>query len=84
MLLHQKKTPILTGLPAQAFHSILEREVIERSEFASYYEAKETIRRFITYYNQSRLHRSIGFITPQQKREKAMVCDKTIHEEVSN
>ncbi|KAA6438756.1 IS3 family transposase [Dyadobacter flavalbus] len=68
----------------EAFHSILESEVIERSEFASYYETKETIQRFITHYNQSRLHRSIGFITPQQKWEKAMVCDKTIHEEVSN
>ena len=68
----------------EAFHSILEREVIERNEFASYYEAKETIHRFITHYNQSRLHRSSGFITPQQKWEKAMVCDKTVHEEVSN
>ena len=68
----------------EAFHSILEREVIERNEFASYYEAKETIQRFITHYNQSRLHRSIGFITPQQKWEEAMVCDTTKLKKVSN
>lgn len=68
----------------EAFHSILEREVIERNQFASYYEAKDTIQRFIKHYNESRLHRSIGFVTPQQKWDEAMVCDTTILEEVSN
>ncbi|TLU92011.1 transposase [Dyadobacter sediminis] len=68
----------------EAFHSILEREVIERNEFASYYEAKETIQRFITHYNQSRLHRSIGFIIPQQKWEEAMVCNTTKLKKLSN
>ncbi|WP_229310852.1 IS3 family transposase [Larkinella arboricola] len=72
----------------EAFHSILEREVIERNEFASYYEAKETLKRFITYYNTKRLHRSIGFVTPQQKWEasyqKIAVCDSSIIAELSN
>jgi putative transposase len=68
----------------EAFHSILEREVIERNQFASYYEAKDTIKRFIKHYNESRLHRSIGFVTPQQKWDEAMVCDTTILKEVSN
>lgn len=68
----------------EAFHSILEREVIERNQFASYYEAKDTIQRFIKHYNESRLHRSIGFVTPQQKWDEAMVYDTTISEEVSN
>ncbi|MGM9512478.1 integrase core domain-containing protein [Larkinella sp. GY13] len=55
----------------EAFHSILEHEVIERSEFASYYEAKEMLGRYFSHYNHHRLHRSIGFITPQQKWEEA-------------
>lgn len=68
----------------EAFHSILEREVIERNQFARYYEVKDTIQRFIKHYNESRLHRSIGFVTPQQKWDEAMVYDTTISEEVSN
>lgn len=68
----------------EAFHSILEREVIERNQFASYYEAKDTIQRFIKHYNESRLHCSIGFVTPQQKWDEAIVSDTTILEEVSN
>ena len=68
----------------EAFHSILEREVIERNEFTSYYEAKETIQRFIKHYNERRLHRSIGFTTPQQKWEEAMPNALTMLEEMSN
>ncbi|RRA98147.1 integrase core domain-containing protein [Larkinella rosea] len=72
----------------EAFHSILEREVIERNEFASYYEAKQTLQRFITHYNINRLHRSIGFVTPQQKWEATYqenaVYNTTILEEMSN
>ncbi|GGM90411.1 transposase [Dyadobacter beijingensis] len=68
----------------EAFHSILEREVIERNEFASYYEAKETLQRFIKHYNERRLHRSIGFTTPQKKWEEAMPNALTVLEEVSN
>jgi len=68
----------------EAFHSILEREVIERYQFDSYYEAKDTIQLFIKHYNESRLHRSIGFVTPQQKWDQALVCDTTIIEKVSN
>jgi putative transposase len=68
----------------EAFHSILEREVIERHEFGSYYDAKETLHRFFAHYNCKRLHRSIGFITPQQKWEEAMEFDTTILENLSN
>ncbi|MDO1451929.1 IS3 family transposase [Rhodocytophaga aerolata] len=56
----------------EAFHSILEREVIERHEFGSYYEAKQILQRFFEHYNCHRLHRSIGFVTPEKKWQKAM------------
>ena len=74
----------------EAFHSILEHDVIERNEFVSYYEAKETFGRYFSHYNrraapQHRLHRSIGFITPQQKWEEAQVVyDRTFSENLSS
>lgn len=69
----------------EAFHSILEHDVIERNEFASYYEAKEMLDRYFSHYNQHRLHRSIGFITPQQKWEEAQVVhDTTFSENLSS
>ncbi|QIP13791.1 transposase [Spirosoma aureum] len=67
----------MTGQPALAFHSILEHDIIDRNEFASYYEAKEMLTRYFFHYNQHRLHRSIGFITPQQKWEEATVIYDT-------
>lgn len=68
----------------EAFHSILDHVVIQRYEFDSYYEAKETLNRFLTHYNYVRRHRSLDFITPQEKWEKAVVCDSTILENLSN
>ncbi|QMW05425.1 integrase core domain-containing protein [Spirosoma foliorum] len=35
----------------EAFHSILEYDVIKRNEFSSYYEAKKTLRRYFSHYN---------------------------------
>ena len=69
----------------EAFHSILEHDIIERNEFASYYEAKEMLGRYYSHYNQYRLHRSIGFVTPHQKWEEAqVVCDTTFSENLSS
>lgn len=51
----------------EAFHSIVQTEVIERFDFLSYYEAKETFRKHLNWYNNERKHGQIGRITPQQK-----------------
>ncbi|GAA4461478.1 hypothetical protein GCM10023189_36990 [Nibrella saemangeumensis] len=51
---------------------------------ADRYEAKETLKRFFNHYNYERRHRSLGFITPQNKWEKAGQCDSTILENLSN
>ncbi len=56
----------------EAYHSILQREVIERFEFAGYYHAKITIKNYVEFYNNTRIHRSIGFIAPQQKWEQGL------------
>jgi len=51
----------------EAYHSILETEVVQRFEFESYYEAKLTIESYVDFYNNRRLHGGIGYKTPQQK-----------------
>lgn len=58
----------------EAFHSILQRELIDRFEFSSYYEAKMHMEQYMEWYNYKRKHRSLGKITPQQKWKQAWSC----------
>ena len=51
----------------EAYHSILQRTVIDRNEFEGFYEAVSTIGRFVQFYNNRRPHRSIEFMTPEEK-----------------
>lgn len=51
----------------EAFHSIVQTEVIDRFEFASYYEAKTVFAKHLEWYNNERKHGQLGRITPQQK-----------------
>lgn len=51
----------------EAFHSILQREVVDRFLFESGYEAKMTLVDYFQFYNQKRRHRKLGFISPMQK-----------------
>ena len=56
----------------EAFHSILDRELIQRFEFSGFYDAKQHIERYMEWYNYRRRHKEIGRITPQQKWSAAM------------
>jgi putative transposase len=51
----------------ESFHSIFEREVIQRFEFSGYYDAKLTIMAYMDFYNNRRRHGSLGRKTPMQK-----------------
>ena len=51
----------------EAFHSILDRELIQRFEFSSFYDAKRHIDQYVLWYNERRRHKEIGRITPNQK-----------------
>lgn len=57
----------------EAFHSIFEREVIQRFELASFYEAKLTISAYMNFYNNKRRHGSLGRITPMKKWDEYQV-----------
>jgi transposase InsO family protein len=50
----------------EAYHSIFEREVIQRFEFSSFYETGLTTTAYVEFYNNRRLHGGIGFKTPQE------------------
>lgn len=56
----------------ESFNSILEREVIRRFEFDNIEEARSTIKRYIDFYNNERLHSAIGYITPKEMNIKCM------------
>jgi len=49
----------------EAYHSILQTEVVERFEISSYYEAKLIITNYVKFYNNKRLHGSLKMQTPQ-------------------
>jgi len=51
----------------EAFHSILDREVIKRFDFESYYETKLTLAAYMDHYNNKRKHGSLKRITPMKK-----------------
>lgn len=55
----------------EAFHSILQHELIDRFEFLSGYDAKVMLQHYFEWYNFKRNHRNLGFITPQQKWESS-------------
>ena len=54
----------------EAFHSIIDREVIQRFEFSSYEDARLTFDAHREWYNYVRKHGSLEKITPQQKWEQ--------------
>ena len=51
----------------EAFHSIVQREVVDRFDFQGAYEAQLTLAAHRTWYDTKRKHGQIGRITPQQK-----------------
>lgn len=49
----------------EAYHSILQTEIVERFEMSSYYEAKLIMTNYVHFYNHKRLHGSLKMKTPQ-------------------
>lgn len=51
----------------EAFHSIEQRELIDRFVFSSFYDAKRHIGLYMFWYNNIRRHGALKWITPMQK-----------------
>lgn len=65
-LIHERipvKTPNMDA-HIKAFHSILEEECYSCNEFLNFREAYEIISQYIEYYNNRRIHGSLGYLTP--------------------
>ncbi|WP_289143114.1 integrase core domain-containing protein, partial [uncultured Brevibacillus sp.] len=53
----------------EAFHSILEKECLERHEFESYQQAYETVTNYLLFYNERRIHGSLYDLSPVEFRQ---------------
>ena len=51
----------------EAFHSIQQRELMDRFTFSSFYDAKQHIGKYMHWYNCVRKHGAINWLTPMQK-----------------
>jgi putative transposase len=67
----------------EAYHSILQAEVVNRFEFDGYYEAKLTIQAYVDFYNNRRIHRGIGGKKPQQLWDEYAILNKKYNFESS-
>jgi len=65
----------------EAFFSNLRRDMLSKTEFYSYYEAKIKIKEYMNFYNCKRRHRSIGKITPQEKWTEGLKIKSKIKSE---
>ena len=54
----------------ESFFSILELEFLEVNYFSTFAEAYERTHAFIRFYNEERIHGSIGDITPSEAMEQ--------------
>ncbi len=58
----------------ESFHSIEQRELIDRFVFASYYDARQHIEKYMQWYNTKRRHRSLNGMTPAEKWAQGWAC----------
>lgn len=67
---HQEFTHVATpeeNAYIESFHSIQQRELMDRFEFSSYYHARQHIEKYMLWYNCVRRHGALHNQTPQQK-----------------
>lgn len=67
----------------EAFFSNLRRDLLSKTEFYSYYEAKLQIEAYMNFYNNKRRHRGIGKITPQEKWMEGLKIKSKIKSEIN-
>lgn len=58
----------------ESFHSIQQRELMDRFSFSSYYDAKNHIEKYMHWYNSIRRHGLLGGITPNEKWAQGWAC----------
>jgi transposase InsO family protein len=51
----------------EAYHGILKKEVFKRVDYRNFGEIEQILKRYVIFYNNTRLHGLLGRITPMEK-----------------
>lgn len=51
----------------EAYHGILKKEVFARFDYRNFGQIEQILKRYVTFYNNERLHGLLGCITPMEK-----------------
>jgi len=54
----------------EAYHGILKKEVFQRVDYRTFGEIEQILKRYVIFYNKTRLHGLLGRITPMEKWNK--------------
>lgn len=67
-VLHERIPPKTPNMNAyiEAFNGVLEDDCLSLFEFDTFEEAKQTVERYLKYYNTIRIHGSIGYMAPSE------------------
>lgn len=74
---HERIPPRTPDLNAfiESFHSLLERDVFTKEEFATFEDAYEAVDRYMDFYNNRRMHTSLRRMSPVEFSEWVMSLD---------
>lgn len=50
----------------EAFHSILERELVRRFEYDTFFELEQILKKYYKFYNEDRIHSGINYLSPEK------------------
>ena len=64
----------------EAYHGILKKEVFKRVDYRTFGEIEQILKRYVVFYNNTRLHGLLGRITPMQKwnQDKHLILMKKL------
>lgn len=64
----------------EAYHGILKKEVFERVDYRTFGEIEQILKRYVIFYNNTRLHGLLGRITPMEKwnQDKHLILTKKL------
>ncbi|WP_347753071.1 integrase core domain-containing protein, partial [Flavobacterium sp. T-16] len=64
----------------EAYHGILKKEVFQRVDYRTFGEIELILKRYVIFYNNTRLHGLLGHITPIEKwnQDKHLILMKKL------
>lgn len=57
----------------ESFNNILENECLSRNEFKTFAEAYKAVSKFIKFYNETRIHSGISYLSPNEYYKKSQL-----------